>query len=302
MFRLAADRGAGARSAPMRRPLLRWLLGTLVCGVLLSAPSPAGEPLFGDLALFRKDQSKGSSGRFARREAERMLPLENLDPHARAKVQAVVDDLSVYRRMPMQSIETDAEMYGVLLEHPELIVGMWRAMGVTQVQLEPIAPGVYHGDDGAGTVCRIEVLHRDPRRMLIYADGSYSGAYVSRSLAGQAVMLLTSTAAVSADAAPRVDAQLHAFVRLPQASVEFIAKTLNPVLGKIADHNFGETTGFISSLGRAAQSNPGGLMELTDRLDGVDVEARRAFAAAVLNYDAGAGRTAVVQAGGATVR
>lgn len=227
-----------------------------------------------------------------------MLPLDALDAVDQAKVAAVLDDFSVYRRMPMHSVQAEPQMYRVLLDHPELIVEMWRAMGVTQVQLKPIGPDLYEGDDGAGTHCMIEVLHRQPERMLLFADGSYAGAYTSHRLEGQAVLLLTAREASSPGEAPRIDVQLHAFVRLPQASVEFIAKTLNPILGKIADHNFSETTGFISSLGRAAEHNPSGLLDLTDQLVAVDPEARREFAAAVLRTSGVHETAAVLPAGG----
>ena len=71
--------------------------------------------------------------------------------------------------------------------------------------------------------------------------------------------------------------RLDMFVRLENIGVEFMAKTFQPLINKCADANFADTMGFISSLSRSAEANPGGVVRMAAKLKKIDPALRDEF-------------------------
>ena len=272
IFRACGCSGGAAR---------RWRLFAAWAAVLWLSYFPASIQAEGIFPLGFNNE-RGSSTWFARREASRRLPLTRLDANERARVKEVLSRLSVYRRLPTQNIECEPELYQFLLRNPEVVVNMWRLMGVTQVDLVRTGETTFLGDDGAGTTCDIEVLHQDARQTVLFATGEYSGALAKKPLYGDCVLLLTSEYDHTAVGSTKISVRLDAFIHLHQFGVELIAKTLHPVLGRIADHNFTETIAFLGEVSRTSENNPEGMMRLADQTPNLSDDVRREFQQAVL--------------------
>ena len=52
-------------------------------------------------------------------------------------------------------------MFTFLLQHPEVVIDVWRVMGISQVTLDKLPDGAYRGTDGAGTTGTVRFLHTD---------------------------------------------------------------------------------------------------------------------------------------------
>ena len=102
----------------------------------------------------------------ARQSAIQSIPFERLDADARAKAREVLSRTSVFRRMPVQVIDCDPHLYLFLLEHPDVIVNIWKELRISRLKLTQIDPGRYEVIEPAGTECTIEYLydsHDTPR-------------------------------------------------------------------------------------------------------------------------------------------
>lgn len=120
----------------------------LVCGIWLSAfiASPsAGE----------EKHTSGSSAKSLRKQTVSSLPLDQLNPQTRDKINSVVKKPSVYRRLPVTSISADPDHFRFLVRHPEVVVNIWQLMGVTQMETERTGPYTIKSNDGAGTISSI---------------------------------------------------------------------------------------------------------------------------------------------------
>src|SRR5690606_27306231 len=114
---------ASAARLPRLRAALVWaaMIGTLwVAGIwdghgVLAADSPA----------------KAATSRAARAEAIRSIPLDRLAPPAKDKVARVIHDASLFRRLPVQVVECEPELFHFLAGNPEVIVSIWQEMGLT---------------------------------------------------------------------------------------------------------------------------------------------------------------------------
>ncbi len=237
-------------------------------------------------APLRAQDDAGSDTPQARQAALRDIPWQSLAAADRPEVQRVVNDATLYRQMPTRVIDCDDELFAYLVEHPELIVDSWNVMGVSNLRLEPIAPGRYRVADAAGATGDIRVLHREgggaaPLRMLLLAEGSYQATPLPNSIDGKSVLLLRADPVEESNGRCYLTTRLDTFIHFEGPAIKVVAKTLKPLILRTADHNFVETMRFVALFSRTAETNPDGMVRLAGRLEQVDVATRDEFAARV---------------------
>jgi hypothetical protein len=228
-------------------------------------------------ALHAEKPAVGTTRRDAREDAIRLLPLNKLDARQRAKIEGVVRNTSIYRRMPTQVFECDPAFYLFLVEHPDLVVNIWEVLGISDVALDRTSPKKFQADDGAGTLGTVEYVFQSPEMHLMYCEGSYDGVLFAKPVRGKCVMMLRTEYSREADGKYYVTCRMDSFVEVDNVSVELLAKTIQPLVGPIADHNFRETAAFVSSLHRAAQVNHAGVRKLAKKLTNVEERVRNQF-------------------------
>ncbi|QDT68046.1 hypothetical protein MalM25_09580 [Planctomycetes bacterium MalM25] len=228
---------------------------------------------------------KGGGDRAAKEAARRAIPWRVLRGEDRQAVDRIVGDATLYRQLPTRVIDCDPELFAYLVDHPEVVVDVWRVMGVSRLELEAKGPGTYRATDAAGAVGDVRVLHRegggaDPLRLLVLADGAYQTPPMPATIRGSSVLLMRADATQEANGRTYMTVRLDSFVRFDRPATELVARTLKPLIVRTADHNFIETMRFVSLFSRTAETNPDGMQRLASRLDGVDATTRREFALA----------------------
>jgi hypothetical protein len=221
-----------------------------------------------------------TSNAAARNQAIRAIPWNNLAEPYRRDVQYVVRNASVYRQLPTRVIDCDPDLFSFLLRHPDVVVDVWRLMGISRVSLERTSADTFRGTDGAGTTGHVAYAYADwqsnARNLaVIYADGAYDGKPFTTPLRARSVLVLHSVASQDAKGRTHVTVRIDSFVHIDQVGVELIAKTVQPWLNRIADQNFVETVSFVSTFSRTAERNPQGMERLAARLPSVDEPTRR---------------------------
>lgn len=219
--------------------------------------------------------SDATSSRAAREEAVRALPWNQIAPQHRQAAQTVVQQASIYRKLPTRVIDCDPDMFTFLLRHPEVVIDVWHVMGLSQVKLERRPDGSFYGTDGNGTVGNVRYLQaewgRDAQnRAVIFADGSYDGPPFVKPLKAQSIILLRSGSIQETNGRHYVTVRADSFIRIEQVGVELLAKTVQPWIAKTADQNLIETLGFVSNFSRTAEKNPQGIERLATRLHSTD--------------------------------
>lgn len=221
------------------------------------------------------DPSQGSSSQAARRDALRAMPLARLEPADRRRVVSVLKRTSVYRRLPTRTIDCDPQMFLFLVRNPEIVVSLWDELGISNVALRRTGEKVFEATDGQGTRGLIEVLRDRMDEQLIYAQGSYEGPLLRRPINASSVLLMRMAYLRGASGRYYVRARMDAFVQFEQVGPDLLAKTFQPLLGKVADYNFVETMKFVSRLSRTAEHHPEKTRRLYEKLDGLDPQLRR---------------------------
>lgn len=212
-----------------------------------------------------------------RSEALRAIPFGELTEASQAKLRPILERPSLYRRMPTQAIECDADLHVFLIRYPEVIVNIWQLLEVTQVQVRRTGPYTFDAADGSGTKCRVELIYGRPDLHIFYATGYYEGPLFRTRMEGDCVIILRSSYAQK-NGRSQVTNTLDVFLRMDKVGADLLLKTLHPLMGRTADFNFVETTKFVGQVSLAAENNGPAMERLAAQLENVDPPLRDLFA------------------------
>ena len=244
------------------------LFGLLALGLLAPVFAPrayAAEP-------------KGTTSKAARQEAVRGIPLDRLDADAKKKASSVINADSLFRRMPVETVDCDPNLYLFLLRSPEVVVEIWQLMGVTDLKLTRTGPESFRVVDNAGTTGSVEFLYGDQNTHILYVEGQYRGPLYPRAITANCLLVMQSGYKRRADGSYAITSRLDTFIDVKNVGADLVAKTFQSVFGRTTDHNFIETAGFIGKLSEAAEENPAGVQRLAAKLTGLDPKVREQFA------------------------
>lgn len=196
----------------------------------------------------------------------------------RAKAQAVLADTSVFRRLPVQVMQCDPDMYLFLVEHPDVVVNIWQVLGVSELSLTETGPATFQIAEDAGAQGTMKLLYSSHDTHVFYAEGQCEGPFAAKPIQGRVVAVLKSGYVRETNGRYYITCRLDAFLQVDRVGVEFMTKTLQPLVGRVADLNFAQTANFISSLSRTTERNLDGMLRLTTKLSDVQPTVRDRFA------------------------
>ncbi|PQO26544.1 hypothetical protein [Blastopirellula marina] len=209
--------------------------------------------------------------------AIREIPFDKLTMQAGDDIRAVVTNPSIFRRLPVQVIDCDPDLYLLLVRYPEIIVNIWRLMGITNVAIERTGQFSFHAKDGAGTVSDVELVYGNRDTHILIANGYYEGPLAPGKVDAKCVLVLKTGYAPAEMNKTFVSNQLDVFVKFEHKGADLLARTLHPLIGKTADANFAETTAFVGKISKSSEDNIAGMQNLTQKLTQIDPALRDKF-------------------------
>lgn len=264
--------GAARQLRSIRRRLPVGLTKLVAFGLLCLAP-------INSIAWTAEPATKASTSNAAHADAIRTVPLDKLPADVRPKIAAVLNDTSLFRRLPVQVVDCEPELFSFMEGNPDVIVNIWQLMGVTNVKLDRIDGNRFRCSDGDGTTASAEIVLRNRDTEIIYAEGLYEGPLFPRQVRGQCVGVLKSASQRETNGRYYVTVRLDTFLHVDNVGVELLAKIFQGVVGRTIDHNFEETVGFLGSVSRTAETNPRGMERLAAKLNRVEPTRRQEFVA-----------------------
>jgi hypothetical protein len=213
-----------------------------------------------------------------RQQAIDAIPFDELTEDAREKLSGVISRAAIYRRLPVTVVPADPDLYVFLIRYPEVVVNIWDLMGVTKVQVQRTGDFVFEAMDGAGTSSQVELIYGDRQTHVYYAEGVYEGPLLGRLIEGRCVLVLKTEYKQTEDDQVYATSRLDMFLQFDNIGAELLARTLHPLVGKSADHNFVESTKFLGQVSRAAEQEAHAMQHLAKRLTKISPEVREQFA------------------------
>ena len=221
--------------------------------------------------------ASGTSSRQLRKEVVRSLPYAQLNADTKAKIGDILEKPSLYRRLPTTAISIDTEFFQFLIRYPETVVAIWELMDITHMKTDRVGPYSLKTDDGAGTTSDMELVFGSPDLHIYYGDGLYEGPVLRKKLRGECVIIIRTRPHTEINSGEIVGqrptdplktaCQLDVFLKLESGAAGMIAKTISPIVGPTADHNFTESLKFVERLHETTVGNGPGVQQMAERLD-----------------------------------
>ena len=228
-------------------------------------------------ALTRSDSFEATTSDAAHRDAIRSIPLNKLTAEDRAKVNAVLSNTSLFRRLPTRVVDCDPEFYLFLVRHPDVVVNIWEVFKISRLKLREIDDGEFRVSESAGAVATVRFVYESHNTHVIYGEGVYQGSLLGRTVKGRGVLVLKSGYVRETNGRYYVTSRMDCFLSIEPSGAEFITKTVSPLLSKTVDDNFTKTLAFVASLSHTAEANSRGVQRLGQQLTHVEPEVRARF-------------------------
>jgi len=221
-----------------------------------------------------EDPRAASTSGEAKAKALRSLPYKNLAPIDRQKVDSVLKDLAAFRHLPVRVTSCDPELYDFMSSNPDVVVGIWRTLKLTQLQVKRLNENTFQIKEADGSLAMIQIIYKSPEQMLVYGEGMYSGSLMINPVRGRFLLSLRSSFLREVNDKYFVTANCDVFVRVESTAADLIVKTLHPLFGSVADNNFTQTIAFLGSLSKTAEMNCAGVQRLAMSLKDVPQTSR----------------------------
>lgn len=198
----------------------------------------------------------------------------------RKKIDAVLSDVTLYRRLPTQVVRCDPDLYRFMTTHPDVAVNIWKVLGRSAMNLVRTDrnKAIFRSDDGAGTKCDLQYLYSNHDTQLIYAVGSYNGPVFGSPIRGGCLLLLKTGYIREPDGRYYITVRLDAFVRIDHLAAGILTRTFRPLVNKAVDKNFRDSVAFLGNLSASAERKPALMQRLSEKLTKVHPQDRRRFA------------------------
>ena len=226
------------------------------------------------------ESSEASTSEATQAASRRSIPLAKIDPQFRPAVAAVLADPTIFRRMPTSVVDCRPELFTFLAQNPEVMVEIWRHLGVSQVTLTRLDERTCKLSDGAGTTGTIIVVEQTceegaQNRIVMLANGSFEGKPFQQPISAQCVLVLTSGSKEETNGRRFVAARMDAFIKLDRMSLALVAKAVHPFVGQTADRNFTDTMLFVSNLSYTAEKRPEAIEQVAIDMKNLDQPRRQ---------------------------
>ena len=247
------------------------------------APNPQREKELRRLLPNFQITKKGTSSREERELATARLRKVRLTNSGRQTSSRVLENLSLFRRLPEIRFEVNPETYDYFLGHPDVVVSLWRAMGISSMQLQQTGPFQYKMDNSDGTKSEMFYLRRSKTTNIIYCRGEFKSPLLKKPIAGSGILCLHSKFEKQNDGTVFVRHSADVFITFPNAAIETAAKMISPVSNYISDRNFQEISLFMHTISLSMARQPSWLQQMADRLQNVHPDRRQELRQVILN-------------------
>lgn len=212
----------------------------------------------------------GTSSRRVRKAAIDAIPFHLMSAASSVQAHSIVDNLSLFRRLPTLRVESDRRCYEFFRNHPDVAVSIWRAMKISNVEMSRTSEVSFSTDTKDGTSGTVQVLLNTPEHCVVVCHGEFKSPAVSKPIQAVAMMHLQP----QYDENGCVTHLLDMYVSFPSAAVEAIARLISPVSNRIADRNFEEVSLFVEMMSLAMARQPGWIEQIAQSLEGVPAQDR----------------------------
>lgn len=247
----------------------------LTAGEPVEPPAEVQEPAKAQLPLNLQLVEPATSSKQARDEAVASLPIDELEDHHRERVEALLSGPCLFRRVPALRMEIAPGTYSYFRQHPDVAVAIWRALGISRMQLVRERPDHFQVTSEDGSTGTFDILSRSTSQIVVLGSGSWVSPLLPGPIHGEGLLVVRHRLETDKEGRLFVMHQAVVFLSFPQQSVRAVARLLSPLTNMAADRNFQDISAFLRMINLAMVKQPGWVEHVTGRLDSIDAPRRQ---------------------------
>jgi hypothetical protein len=184
------------------------------------------------------------------------VPLEQLGPGFREHVRAVLAQPTLTTRGPSETFNCQPPVYHWLLDHPDLAVRLWQALGARCAPVEDRGGGVFGWHDEHGSDVRWQTVLHSADQRLWYAEGRVKPGVLLPMIAFQAVLLLDYTEGHDREGHPALRHQMRLYLHTDSHAAALAAKLVGASAPRLAEQYVAQLEMFFGGMAWYLDQNP----------------------------------------------
>ena len=261
-----AEAAGGAKPEPSPSTPVGAIGEVIQAGARLIGKGNKAEPNPRD---FQEAEPKGTSSSSAKKAAVAAIPMDQLTPESKQRVNTLLKNASFYRRLPKVTFAIEPEVYSYFVSHPDVAVSIWRAMKISKLEMWQTGRFDYEADTGDGSTGKLEVLHAGVEKNVVTCDGMYKSPLFKQPIAAQSLLLLQTSFFREADGTVYVTHRADLFISFPSQTVDVVSKIFSPLAVSMTDRTFTEISLFLKMMSMAMSRRPDWVEQIADKMEGV---------------------------------
>jgi hypothetical protein len=176
------------------------------------------------------------------------VPVEQLPPELRDKVQQVLEQPTLSAPGQAESFACQPALYHWLLDHPNQCVGLWRQMGARVTHIEERGNGWFAWVDGQGSEVRWGTVLRTPELRVWYAEGRVKPGVLLPSAQVRAVVVMYHRELQDAKGKTGIRHQARLYVTTDSRAMNLAARLMGGTAPRLAEQYMGQLEMFYGAL------------------------------------------------------
>jgi hypothetical protein len=184
------------------------------------------------------------------------VPVEELPAAVRTKVLRVLERPTLHARGPAETFNCQPEVYHWLVNHPDQVVRLWRALGARCTSIEVEAEGTYRWHDPQAGEIHWYTIVDTPQQHIWYAEGRVRATAVLPASSVQAVVVLQCAEGTDEAGHSAIRHQIDLMVHTDSRALSFAARLFGDSVPRAAEQYIGQMEMFFGGLAWYLQQNP----------------------------------------------
>jgi hypothetical protein len=206
------------------------------------------------------------------------VPFDRIPPPVQERLRDVIDHAAFQRAVQGFTFRSHEPVFLYFMDHMDFAAAAARALGVAHYRVERRADGTYWGDDARGAQGIIEVAYADPRKRVVYAQGTYDTKWLP-TIHGRIVLILDFEHRNGPDGQSYVTNDLKGYLRVDNRFLDALSRLVGPIVVGAVDRKVARSFGIAEKVSERAYDDPEGFLETLRKAPDVDRQHLAALAA-----------------------
>lgn len=202
--------------------------------------------------LFRS-QSKAYAERL---EAAQKVPLQQLHPAIRPKIEDVLNQPTLYTKGPAESFLCQPKMYHWLLNNPDRAMVAWRRLGAKCIEISNRGNGAFAWSDDKGSEVVWRTVLPGPNMRIWYAEGRVKPGPLLPTIPVQCVVVLHHGVVHRQKNSAVMHQQVDIFARTNNRAANLVTRLLGPAVPRMAKDAAAQMQMFFAAMAWYCHQHP----------------------------------------------